>query len=115
MKKIVIGLVIALFLLTGCDKEQVQESELDKVLASNNYIIVDVRTNSEYQESHAKNAINIPYDEINENTELDKSKTILVYCKSGVRSSKAYNALKSLGYEVIDLGAYDTIPLEKNN
>ena len=47
-----------------------------------------------------------------ENT-LDKDKTILVYCKSGVRSNKAYNTLKDLGYDVIDLGAYDNVTLEK--
>lgn len=86
---------------------------LDKLIGKGNYIIVDVRTNEEYLESHVKGAINIPYDEINESTNLDKTKTILVYCKSGVRSSKAYNTFKSLGYDVIDLGAYDTIDLDK--
>ena len=47
-----------------------------------------------------KGAINIPYDEIDENVELSKEKTILVYCRSGKRSSIAYEQLTSLGYEV---------------
>ena len=112
MKKIIFVLVLAIsvFVITGCSKEK---STLDKALEDNNYIVVDVRTSSEYSESHVKGSINIPYDEINESTKLDKNKTILVYCKSGARSSKAYNTLKSLGYDVIDLGAYENVTLDK--
>ena len=116
MKKIgiVCLVLIGLICLVGCTKkEKKEESELDKVLEENNYIVVDVRTNEEYKESHVKGSINIPYDEIDENTDLDKTKTIMVYCKSGVRSNKAYNTLKELGYNVIDLGAYDKVELDK--
>ena len=111
MKKIFLILVITfgILLISGCSNE----STLDKVLEDNNYIVVDVRTSSEYSESHVKGSINIPYDEIDESTDLDKGKTILVYCRSGARSGKAYNTLTSLGYDVIDLGAYDTVTLEK--
>lgn len=112
MKKIIFILVITIGVLaiSGCSKEK---STLDKVLEDNNYIVADVRTASEYSESHVKGSINIPYDEIDESTNLDKNKTILVYCKSGVRSGKAYNVLKSLGYNVIDLGAYENVTLDK--
>lgn len=111
MKKIFVLLImIGCVLMIGCTKEK---SKLDLILEKNNYIIVDVRTDSEYQESHVKGAINIPYDIIDENTELDKTKTILVYCKSGVRSNKAFNTLKSLGYDVYDLGAFNSINLDK--
>ena len=109
MKRLLL-IVLLFFFFTGCGKE---EKSLDMILAENNYIIVDVRTQSEYNESHIKNAINIPYDEIDNNVDLDKAKTILVYCKSGVRSNKAYITLKQLGYDVIDLGSYTNINLEK--
>ena len=115
MKKI--GIVCLIFIglacLVGCSKGKKEVNEMDKIIAENNYIVVDVRTDEEYNESHVKGSINIPYDEIDENTNLDKTKTILVYCKSGVRSNKAYNTLKDLGYDVVDLGAYDTVELEK--
>ncbi len=103
-------LLLIVFVLVGCGKT---ESKLDKIIAKNNYIIVDVRTASEYEESHVKGAINIPYDEIAEEVDLDKSKTIMVYCKSGKRSNIAYNTLTSLGYDVYDMGAFDNITLEK--
>ncbi len=123
MKKLVLFLLISL-LLFGCSKYEPKEvrifsdpvidyDEIDSIIEGGNYIIVDVRTKEEYDESHVKGSINIPYDEIDENTNLDKSKTIIVYCRSGNRSSKAYNNLKSLGYDVYDLGAFDKITLEK--
>ena len=113
-KKIGMLLLIVLcsFSLVGCNTLY-NTSTLQQILEENNYIIVDVRTKEEYEEGHVKESINIPYDEIDENIGLEKEKTILVYCQSGRRSSIAYERLTSLGYEVYDLGAYDSLPLEK--
>jgi len=107
MKKILILIVVfGSCLLTGCGKTI---SELDKIVNENNYIIVDVRTEDEYNTGHVKNAINIPVDKMNDNIDLDKSKTIIVYCRSGKRSASAYNILISNGYKAYDLGAYESI------
>lgn len=55
-----------------------------------NIIIIDVRTVDEYKTGHIKNAICIP-NELISNKEIaelpDKSQEILVYCRSGSRSS----------------------------
>lgn len=100
-------LLCLILLLFGCEKER----DLDSIIAEDNYIIVDVRTMEEYNERHLVDALNIPYDEISEDTVLDKNKTILVYCKSGTRSGIAYKILKDLGYNVYDLGALSEIDL----
>ena len=110
MKKIITILIMTL-LLCGWGKSN--NEKLKELMAENEYIIVDVRTKEEYSSGHIKDAINIPYDEINEETELDKTKLIFVYCKSGNRSKYAYEILKKLGYETYDLGAYEDIDLEK--
>ena len=89
----------------GCDKK---ENKLQEIINENNYIIVDVRTPDEYNEGHLKDAINIPVDEIEENI-FDKTKTILVYCRSGNRSKTAYNSLTKMGYTAYDMGGYDNI------
>ena len=115
MKRIIIIITgLLLLITTGCSKK-VEESikTLEDVLKENNYIVIDVRTKEEYDTGHVKDSLNIPYDEIEESLDLDKSKPILVYCKSGKRSNIAYQTLTSLGYEVFDLGAYDTVSLEK--
>lgn len=108
MKKVVLFLFIPLF-LCSCGKNTFYKEIMDK----EEYIIVDVRTEEEYVSGHIKDAVNIPYETIDKNVNLDKEKAIFVYCKSGTRSKIAYNTLKDLGYTVYDLGAYDTIELEK--
>ena len=107
MKRILL-LIGCILLLGGCVNNMNNTNNLDKIIEDNNYIIVDVRTKEEYDEGHLKDALNIPYDEIEENI-FDKTKTILVYCKSGARSKKAYDSLTRMGYTAYDLGAYDKI------
>ena len=114
MKKIGIIIICLLaILITGCGSKKTTKEETKKEEEKQDTIIVDVRTKEEYETGHIKGAINIPHYEINEKIDLDKSKTIMVYCKSGTRSAIAYEALKKLGYNVVDLGAYDSIDMEK--
>jgi len=109
MKKILILLIIC-FLMFGCNNES---KKIQKLMEENDYVIIDVRTKEEYDEQDMVDAINIPYDEIDENIELDKDKLVFVYCKSGNRSSIAYQSLIELGYNVYVLGAYSKIKLPK--
>ena len=111
MKKII--LIIIAILLCGCSSQFLSETELNEIIKNDNYVIIDVRTKEEYEELHVKDSINIPYNEINKNNDIDKNKIILVYCRSGKRSNMAYQTLKDLGYEVYDLGSIDSIKLEK--
>ncbi len=116
MKKVFLSFLtlFSIFIITGCGtKELTEQEKLDKILKEKNYIVLDVRYDYEYSEGHVVNSINIPYDQIDENVDLDKNKPILVYCKSGKRSSIAYDKLKELGYEVYNLGAYKDVTLEK--
>ena len=65
------------------------------------YIIIDARTQEEFDEGHIENAILIPEYEISERAEKeipDKNQLILVYCRSGRRSKIASQALVDSGY-----------------
>ena len=65
------------------------------------YIILDVRTQEEFDEAHIDGAILIPDYEIAAKAESvlkDKDQLILVYCRSGRRSKLAAEALVKLGY-----------------
>lgn len=65
------------------------------------YIILDVRTQEEYDEGHIPGAILIPNTEIEDRAEeilTDKDQLILVYCRSGRRSKLASEFLAALGY-----------------
>ncbi len=65
------------------------------------YVILDVRTQEEFDEGHIPGAILIPDYEIKEKAETalpDKNQLILVYCRSGRRSKLAAEQLEILGY-----------------
>ena len=65
------------------------------------YILLDTRTQAEYDERHIEGAIMIPEYEIaaRAQSELpDKNQLILIYCRSGRRSKIAAQVLVMLGY-----------------
>ena len=81
-----------------------------------NYIILDVRRQDEYDEKHIPGAILIPNEVIRERAEAeltDKDQLILVYCRSGNRSKQASEVLKELGYTYIrEFGGINGWPYE---
>ena len=111
MKKLAF-LLLAVMMLTACgqDKENDQgvvyvnitAAEAKRIMDSEEgYIILDVRTQEEYDEGHIPGAIVISHEEIAEKAEqvlTDKEQLILVYCRSGRRSKIAAEALVELGY-----------------
>jgi len=81
--------------------------QLDK----DDYILVDVRTENEYKKGHVNGAINIPVDELRERLhELDRSKTIVVYCRVGYRGYIADRILSQNGFRVLNItGGYKSV------
>lgn len=79
-----------------------------KIQALTNEQIIDVRTPAEFQAGALENAVNINYydknyqDQINQ---LDKTRPVMLYCKSGGRSGKTLAMLKDMGFKE----AYDMI------
>ena len=76
----------------------------EKIKATSNAQILDVRTPEEFASEHIDKATNINWlgDDFVTNVEnLDKSKPVFVYCKSGGRSAKASAKLAELGFKTI--------------
>lgn len=80
--------------ISGAEAKALMDSE-------SGYIIIDARTQEEYDEGHIPGAILIPEYEIADRAEKelpDKNQLILVYCRSGRRSKIAAEELVKLGY-----------------
>lgn len=79
-------------------------------------ILLDVRTQEEYDGGHIKDSVLIPVDKLKggaENKLKDKEAVIFVYCRSGNRSTTAANILVELGYKnVYNLGGINQWPYE---
>lgn len=74
-------------------------------------VLVDVRTEGEYESRHLPGALLIPVSQVGERLEeLPRDEPIIVYCQSGVRSARAAETLRGEGFEVHDLGGIGAWP-----
>ena len=117
----------ALLLLTGCGRQgeaneartteatyrQISQEEAAEIMnKQEDFLLLDVRTQAEYEDGHIPGAICIPNETIGagELPELpDKNQRILVYCRSGNRSKQAAEKMAKLGYtDVLEFGGINT-------
>lgn len=112
MKKYLL-VILCLFFLVGCSSSSsnmVNYVEAKEKIINEGAILLDVRTQEEYDEGHIEGAVLLPLDSISEDSIKEiadnNKEVIIVYCRSGNRSAQALEKLKELGYEnVYDLGA----------
>ncbi len=72
-----------------------------KITKIANPILIDVRTDAEWNNGYIETAIHIPLDMILQKIEHateNKDQKIYLYCRSGNRSDKAAKALQGIGY-----------------
>ena len=113
--KLFIAALGAILLLTGCGSDkapayrQVTPAEAIRLMESEvDFIVLDVRTQAEYDQGHIPGAICVPNETIG--TEdipqlPDKMQRILVYCRSGNRSKQAAQKLADQGYtNIVEFG-----------
>lgn len=120
---VIIFAVMGMLWMNGCrsdisdgEKNQVDQAYMkisteeakELMDSTENYVLVDVREEDEYEQGHIQGALLMPYGKIGElaaNELLDKNQTILLYCRSGRRSAIAAQTLAELGYtDVRDFG-----------
>lgn len=104
MKKIFL-LLICITIFAGCDKpiyEEITADEAYKMINKKDVIVLDVREDNEFNQGHLENAINIPFDELEDRfmkeVTSDKDQIIILYCRSGHRAMIGAETLASLGF-----------------
>ncbi|MGI5935933.1 MAG: rhodanese-like domain-containing protein [Oscillospiraceae bacterium] len=130
MSRLFLVVLFGLVFLAGCGRNSpaqedekkasftiITKEEAKKMMDSGqDVIILDVRTQAEYDEGHIPGALLLPNESIGtqEIEDLpDKEQTILVYCRSGNRSKQAAQKLAELGYtSIYEFGGIITWPYE---
>ena len=126
MKKRLFAVLMAALTLSACTAEKTSENagymcitpqEAKKIMdTQEGYVILDTRTEEEYETGHIPGAIVISHEQIKEKAEqvlTDKDQLILVYCRSGRRSKLAAQDLVELGYtNVKEIGGIIDWPYE---
>ncbi len=112
MKQNLFWILCVLFMCVSCgdgDKGSYNFKTIDNIeqilelIATDDIVIIDVRTTDEFAKGHLKNATNM--DVVNNNnfvsdiSMLDKNATYFVYCARGTRSQMACSIMSSLGFK----------------
>ena len=89
----------------GTKIENIKAMEAAKMLEKNpDMMVLDIRTPEEFNSGHIPTSINIDYKAENFESELkklDRSKSYLMHCRSGRRSTAALDTFRKLGFEHI--------------
>ena len=108
MKRIYLALIL-LMSFDALSAELWSVAQLQKAISKSGHkpVLLDVRTQSEYNDGHIQNAINITHDQILKEPQLVsayKDSQVVVFCRSGVRAGKVIEMLEGLGFkEIIDI------------
>ena len=107
MNKLFAVLLVSI-LISSCAIGQItNDIDIDdfrKKMVSEKYVLVDVRTEKEFDDGHIEDALNIDYfsdtfsDEI---SNIGLENPVLVYCRSGNRSGKSMKIMSDLGFKEV--------------
>jgi phage shock protein E len=104
---VIIGAVVAFLLLK---RMSLVSTATAHEWLSKGALIIDVRSEGEFQARHLPGAISIPLGRLGDEIARrapDKEQAILLHCLSGTRSGMAKAQLKRMGYHnVFNLGSY---------
>lgn len=84
--------------------DNIGSNELDNYIGKPNVTIIDLRDSWEYNSGHIPTAINIPYDELDDNkNKLSRNNLLIFYCERGNISLLAARDLLKEGYNIKSL------------
>ena len=108
MHKLFATVSVVFMLMSSCTigqtKYNIELDEFEKKMASEKYLLVDVRTAEEFAEGHIEGALNIDYFSATFSDGISKvgfEIPVLLYCRSGNRSGKAMKIMKELGFKEV--------------
>lgn len=99
------GILTLSLLLTACKTTGSATSvktDLREVVNSPDVTLVDVRIPEQYEAGTAKDAVNIPLAEIQNNIGSLKGKKVVVFCNKGIQADQAMEILKKNGVDAYD-------------
>ena len=108
-----LGIVTGVLFFLWTSRGSFDDAATLKAKVQQGALLVDVRSPQEYKSAHIEGAINIPVNQVQQRLKEfgAKEQEIIVYCKSGGRSSRAQNILQTQGYQhVYNLGGIGNWP-----
>lgn len=78
--------------------ETISAKMLDYFVDHSDALIIDLRERKSFEKSHVRNAVNVPYEALEEYREFPGEKTLVFYCDRGGASMAAARQFGRMGY-----------------
>lgn len=115
--KIILSIIVAMSLFLSVTVSAEETHQFQKF--ESDVQVIDVRTNAEWEEGHHPDALHLPHTQILDGkgfADLDKTKPVVLYCRSGGRAERAKEYLVAQGFQdVKNLGGISDLVVPKEN
>jgi rhodanese-related sulfurtransferase len=89
---------------TDQSDQEIAPEQVAELVSAGEAQVVDVRTPEEYAAGHLAGAEHIPFDELAARAkDLDRSRSVVLYCRSGSRSALATQAFAASGWQAYSM------------
>ena len=78
--------------------ETISAKMLDYFVERSDALIIDIREEKAYRKGHVRNAVNFPYEMLEEYRDFPRDKTLVFYCERGGASMAAARQFARLGW-----------------
>ncbi len=109
-------IIISIVILISRSFKNLKKTNNIKEFIDNNAVIIDVRSESEFNSGNLEGSVNVPLKDLMYRiNEFDKEKKYITVCTVGMRAESAKKFFKKRGYQVVNGGRWSNLKDLRNN
>ena len=109
-------IIISIVILISRSFKNLKKTNNIKEFIDNNAVIIDVRSESEFNSGNLEGSINVPLKDLMYRVnEFKKDKKYITVCTVGMRAESAKKFFKKRGYQVVNGGRWSNLKNLRNN
>ena len=109
-------IIISIVILISRSFKNLKKTNNIKEFIDNNAVIIDVRSESEFNSGNLEGSINVPLKDLMYRVnEFEKDKKYITVCTVGMRAESAKKFFKKRGFQVVNGGRWSTLKDLRNN
>ena len=109
-------IIISIVILISRSFKNLQKTNNIKQFIDDNAVIIDVRSESEFNSGNLEGSVNVPLKDLMYRVnEFEKEKKYITVCTVGMRAESAKKFFEKKGYQVVNGGRWSTLKDLRNN
>ena len=109
-------IIISIVILISRSFKNLNKTNNIKEFIDNNAVIIDVRSESEFNSGNLEGSVNVPLKDLMYRVnEFEKDKKYITVCTVGMRAESAKKFFKKRGFQVVNGGRWSTLKDLRNN